>query len=40
MLQNLHSCPMFTKNEQEIKLLGFKAHFVYFLDCIATAAFG
>ncbi len=29
---------MFTKNEQETRLLGFMADFIYFLGRIATAA--
>ena len=36
--QNLHSCPMFTKNEQEIKLLGFTADFIYFLGRICNSS--
>ena len=38
--QNLHSCPMFTKNKQDISLLGFTADFICFLGRIATTAFG
>ena len=35
MPQNLPSCPMFIKNRQEIRLLGFAADFIYFLGRMA-----
>ena len=38
--QNLHLCPMFTKMNKKLELLGFAADLIYSNGRFATAALG